>query len=98
MNDKEFDDMLRSEPAVPELPADFRREVWTRIAHEGRKSQSAVWRRFLVFWGRPVPAMLGVASTVAIGLALGLAGAPSEKDVRLSYARSISPFDHGEAP
>lgn len=98
MNTHEIDELLRSASQEPPLPASFRSEVWTRIAHAEQRSFAAWMSRALIVFTRPVPAVASVMATVLIGAWLGFATAPPAKDSQLSYAESISPFLQEHAP
>ena len=97
-NTHEIDELLRGAAEQPTLPASFRSEVWTRIAHAEQRSVAAWLSRALAAFARPVPAFASVIATVLVGAWLGLATAPPAKDAQLSYAESISPFLQELAP
>ena len=98
MNAREIDELLRSAAPEPPLPAGFRCEVWSRIAHADQRSLAARFGRVAALFTRPVPAFASVAVTVLVSAWLGLATAPPAKSARLSYVESISPFLQQHTP
>lgn len=101
MNDREFDDLLRTASTPLALPAPFRREVWQRIESSAAADFPAWMTRFHLGssgvasgWA----AAVGIAAMVALGLWLGAATTPQAKDAKLVYAESISPFSSTHHP
>lgn len=98
MNDSELDDLLRASAQDPPLPQGFRSEVWTRIASIEDSSFAILGRRLMEFVVRPVPAVIGVVGTLALGIVLGLASPSISDDDGMKYAESISPFLREHTP
>jgi hypothetical protein len=95
MNDREFDDLLKTASAPVSLPASFNQDVWSRIESRAADDDLPVIARFqprLTNLPGPWGAALGVAAMVALGLWLGAATVPQAKDAKHAYAESISPF------
>jgi len=95
MNDREFDDLLRTADAPVPLPASFQQGVWNRIESRavsdlptGIAEFQARGPRHIGTWG----AAAGIAAMMALGLWLGAVTAPEPKDAKLVYAESISPI------
>ena len=95
MNDREFDDLLRTASHPVSLPSSFNEDVWSRIENRATEDDLPVIAMFQPrltkladAWG----AALGVAAMVALGLWLGAATVPPAKDAKIAYAESISPF------
>ncbi|HEX3446524.1 MAG TPA: hypothetical protein VHS80_17550 [Chthoniobacterales bacterium] len=97
-----MDDELRKKLAAwkvrPEIPPDFQRGVWNRIAaRETRPSKS----HFLAAWAVRLVSMPGLAATVivlsaSIGASLGLiesahANSQNWKTLEAKYVQSIDP-------
>ena len=100
-----MDDELREKLAMwkvqPEIPPDFQRGVWNRIAaRETRPSKS----HFLPVWALRLISMPGLAASVivlsaSIGAGLGLiesaqANTQNWKTLEAKYVQSIDPYEH----
>lgn len=94
MNDREFDSLLRTARDPGSLPSSFNGDVWSRIESRATESDLSQIVEFQTLpklsgvWG----AGIGIAAMVALGLWLGAATVPPEKDSKIAYAESISPF------
>lgn len=98
MNDDQLHRLLRANPARIRLKNSFNRTVWTRIEVGESGGCAACVRRFclaLFTWlGRPLPAAMTVASSLALGAWLGNpqdSGGHQERG-EISYIESINPL------
>lgn len=104
MNDDELHRVLRQAPARVQLPNSFGREVWSRIEAEESLSFCTCIKRmcqsFFTVLARPGFALAAIASSMLLGLCLGLSTADeSSNEGEWSYVRSIHPLlqSHQEA-
>lgn len=101
MNDRNFDDLLRTARDPVSLPSSFNQEVWHRIESRAAADVAPEMIRFrpaLTRYASAWGAVVGIAAMVALGLWLGALTAPEAKDAKLVYAESISPFASTHRP
>lgn len=100
MNDNEIHRILREVPSEMDVPPSFAREVWARIEAEEALTPAACISRlmdsFLTWLAKPVPALVTVSASVALGAMLALAGSANSHadgvtEQELAYVRSIVP-------
>jgi len=97
MNDDQLHRLLRAHPARAVLKNSFNHSVWTRIEAEEAGSCHVCVRRlcaaFFTWIGRPVPAAMTLAASIALGFWLGSpedpGGHPSRSEI--GYIESIPP-------
>jgi hypothetical protein len=99
--DEELRKKLASWKVQPEIPPDFQRGVWTRIAARETRSSK---RYFLPAWvtsifGTPRLAVCAVALSALIGAGLGLvestkANTRNWKTLEAKYVQSVDPYEH----
>lgn len=102
MTDAELDQLLKTSQPAPNIPRDFRSEVWSRIALAEAATVKSRWHslllQLLAALTRPLPATATIAATILLGAWLGSASAPQPGDAKVSYAETISPFRHFDTP
>jgi type VI protein secretion system component VasK len=99
--DDELKEKLASWKVQPEIPPDFQRGVWNRIA--AREARSAK-PHFLTIWAirlirTPALAACAVALSALTGAGLGLvesnrANIENWKTLETKYVQSIDPYEH----
>lgn len=87
-----LDDLLLQWQVQTEVPPDFRREVWRRIASDARTPS---WVERFAYWLlRPRREVAILLIAIGMAVAWGLAHPPdTDLTPRDAYVMSISPFD-----
>jgi hypothetical protein len=87
-----LDDLLAQWRVQTEVPPDFRREVWRRIASD---APAASWVEHFAYWLlRPRREVAILLIAIGIAVAWGLTHPPAtDLTPRDAYVLSISPFD-----
>jgi hypothetical protein len=98
--DDELRKKLASWKVQPEIPPDFQRDVWRRIAaREARPSQAPFQCLWAIRWlGLPQVAALAFVLAGLTGTGLGLvksseANAKNWKSLEAKYVQSIDPYE-----
>ncbi len=82
-----FDDLLSSWNPPPNVPSDFREQVWHRIAATADAGGTLVARPF-----RARVAAIAAAAVIVVGFGLGLLDSGSPDSDRAAYFHRIDPI------